>query len=91
MPHQNRTPAVVGTPGVKRPVAGVLNPHSKRVPGGGGAGVGDEVGEVGADVGGTDEPWLNKMVSIEMSPVNEVDLLAVHFTDVVPAGSSTKA
>jgi hypothetical protein len=46
---------------------------------------------VGGGVAGTDPPGIIKIVSIEMSPVNEVPRLAVHFTDVVPAASATKA
>jgi hypothetical protein len=45
MPHQNLVPTLVGTPGVNVPIAGVLNPHKKRIP----------VGNVGGAVVGAAE------------------------------------
>jgi hypothetical protein len=42
---------------------------------------------VGAAVGGSVPPGVTEIVSIEMSPENEVPRVAIHFTDVVVAGS----
>jgi hypothetical protein len=47
---------------------------------------------VGPVVGGTVlPPGVIKIVSIEMSPENEVPRVAIHFTDVVVAESERKA
>jgi hypothetical protein len=57
-----------------------------------GVAVGTNVGAtVGATVGGGNvPPGVIEIVSIEMSPVNEVPRVATHFTDVVPVGSMRK-
>jgi nitrate/nitrite transporter NarK len=46
---------------------------------------------VGAPVAGTVVPWVMAIVSIEMSPVNEVVRLATHRADVVPGDNCTMA
>jgi hypothetical protein len=52
-----------------------------------GAAVGAVGGGVGDIVGGSVPPGVIEIVSIEMSPVNDVPRVAIHFTDVVVAGS----
>jgi hypothetical protein len=56
-----------------------------------GAAVGAVGDAVGADVGGRDVPGKIEIESIEMSPVNDVPRVAIHFTDVVPGASKRYA
>lgn len=46
---------------------------------------------VGAGLGGNVPPGLIEIVSMDMSPVNEVVLFATNCTEVVPAGRDTPA
>jgi hypothetical protein len=85
IPHQKRVPTLVGSPVVREPVAGVLNPHVNDA---NGVGVG---AEVGANDGGMVPPPAITIESIEMSPVKDVVRLAVHFTDETPKGNARKA
>jgi hypothetical protein len=78
MPHQYRVVPVA---------TGVLNPQ-KNAPAMVGASVGAAVGAI---VGGRVPPGVIEIVSIEMSPENDVPRVAIHFTDVVPMGRKMKA
>jgi hypothetical protein len=76
------------------PAFGIDEVTAKMAPencGGHAPSVGAADGAVGADVGGSEVPGWIEMVSIEMSPVNDVVRLASHRTDVVPGGSSREA